>query len=159
MEGVKEEVEELQRQCFGQATTAASSSSVTCRGLGDLLARYKRLGEARAAWKRGCRDSGDTGSCWRIARLHYAPSKSHSSALHLHSVSSHQQPSDEIKSQNVAEDGDPRSHASKDDSTPVVAPSLPNDKKAAKYAMRACTDDATAQGACTHRRTRTTAHA
>lgn len=111
-----------------------------------MLARYKRLGEARAAWKRGCRDSGDTGSCWRIARLHYAPSKSHSSALHLHSVSSHQQPSDEIKSQNVAEDGDPRSHASKDDSTPVVAPSLPNDKKAAKYAMRACTDDASAQG-------------
>jgi hypothetical protein len=148
MEEGKEGVEELQRQCFGRATTASSSSSSSaCRELGDLLARYKWLGEARAAWKRGCRDGGDTGSCWRIARLHYSPSPSHSSALHLHrSVSS-----DEIKSQNVAEDGDLGSHASKGDPAPVVAPPpLPNDKKAAKYAMRACTDDSSAQGAIPH---------
>lgn len=147
MEEGKEGVEELQRQCLGRTTTASSSSSA-CRELGDLLARCKRLGEARAAWKRGCRDGGDTGSCWRIARLHYSPSPSHSSALHLlHSVSS-----DEIKSQNVeAEDGDLGSHTSKGDPAPVVAPPpLPNDKKAAKYAMRACTDDASAEGAIAH---------
>jgi hypothetical protein len=105
-------------------------------------------GEARAAWKRECRD-GDAGSCWRVALLHYvkrsASSASDQSSKSLRRPSS---PSADANAAAVEGDSDVEAEVAATHQR-QQAPPLPNDKKAAKYAKRACTDDAGAEGTST----------